>query len=128
MHSNGGNMINERYYEGFEGDEEILLRLYVHDKEIEQLGVWSGYFNSIVQTIKPQKDGWTGLAYYYHLAIGWYDEENWVVPDLRLFYEQLMEVDEKLLVYNEDREVLHLLRCLFEKAIEKQGRITISSY
>lgn len=121
-------MINERYYEGFEGNEEILLRLYVHDKELEQLGVWSGYFNSIVETIKPQKDKWTGIAYYYYLDIGWYDEENWVVPDLRLFYEQLMEVDEKLLAYNEDREVLHLLRCLFEKAIEKQGRITISSY
>lgn len=121
-------MINEKYYDGFEGDEEIFFRLYVQGEEVESLGIWGGYFSSIIKLISPRKDGWYGLAYYYHLNIGWYDEENWEVPNLALFYEQLIEVDETLLTHNEDKEVLHLLQKLFRKAIDNNGLITISSY
>lgn len=120
--------MNERYYEGYEGDEEICFRLFVNKEEVESIGIWGGYFSTIIELIPPQKEGWVGFTYYYHLNTGWYDEENWNVPDIHLFYEQLQEIDENMLAYNEDKEVLHLICSMFRKAKESCGYITISSY
>lgn len=128
LQCNDDTMMNEKYYNGFEGDEEICFRLFINEKEVESIGVWGGYLSSIVKLIPAQKEGWIGLAYYYHLNIGWYDEENWVVPDIALFYEQLREIDENLLSFNEDKEVLYLLQSMFRRAKDLCGKITISSY
>lgn len=71
-----------------------------------------------------------GLA--SHIIITWtvvgYDEENWCVPDIDLFHEQLQEIDENTLAYNADKEVLNLIRSMFSKAKNSHGDITISSY
>lgn len=32
-------MVNEKYYEGYEGDEEIFFRLYINKKEVESVGI-----------------------------------------------------------------------------------------
>lgn len=128
MRSDGGTMMNERYYNGFDGDEEICLRLFINEYEVESVGIWGGYFSSIIKLIPPKNDGWSGFAYYFHLNTGWYDEENWEVPNIPLFYKQLCEIDESLLLYNEDKEVLHILQAMFKKAKDLYGRITISSY
>ena len=121
-------MVNEKYYEGCEGDEEILFRLYIGKKEVESVGIWGGYFSTIIELIPPKEEGWVGFSYYYHLNSGWYDEENWYVPDIDLFYEQLQETDENKLAYNADKEVLDLIRSMFSKAKNFCGEITISSY
>lgn len=128
MRNDGDTMIDERYYDGFEGDEEICIRLLINEVEVESIGIWGGYFSSIIKLISPQNEGWTGFAYYFHLNIGWYDEENWEVPNIPLFYKQLCEIDESMLSYNEDKEVLHILQAIFKKAKDTCGRITISSY
>ena len=128
MQNNGGTMVNEKYYEGYEGNEEIYFRLFINKREVESLGVWGGYFSAIVKLIPPQKEGWIGFPYYYHLNSGWYDEENWNVPDIDLFYKQLQKIDKSKLTYKEDKEVLYLICSMFKKAKESQGNITISSY
>lgn len=119
--------INEKYYNGFEGDEEIVFRLYIRDKEKEQLGIWGGYFNSIVELIKPDDKGWTGLAYYYHLDIGWYEEENWKIPDIELAYRQLLGIYKNIINENE-KKILNIILKLLKKALKKCGFVTISSY
>lgn len=121
-------MVNEKYYEGYEGDEEILFRLYVNKEEVESVGIWGGYFSTIIKLIPPQDGGWVGFPYYYHLNSGWYDEENWYVPDIDLFYEQLQLIDENALAYNVDKEVLDLIRSMFSKAKDFHCDITISCY
>lgn len=121
-------MVNEKYYEGYEGDEEILLRLYIDKEEVESVGIWGGYFSEIIKLIPPREEGWVGFSYYYHLNSGWYDEENWFVPDIDLFYEQLQLIDENALAYNVDKEVLDLIRSMFSKAKDFHGDITISCY
>jgi len=35
------------------------------------LCMWSGYFDSIMNAIKPNSNGWDGLSYYFHLHKGW---------------------------------------------------------
>lgn len=121
-------MVNEKYYEGYEGDEEILFRLYVNKEEVESVGIWGGYFSTIIKLIPPQDGGWVGFPYYYHLNSGWHDEENWYVPDIDLFYKQLQLIDENALAYNVDKEVLDLIRSMFSKAKDFHGDITISCY
>ena len=74
--------------------------------------------------IPPRENGWVGFSYYYHLNSGWYNEENWCVPNIDLFYEQLQEIDENTLAYNADKEVLNLIRSMFSKAKNSHGDIT----
>ena len=37
-------MVNEKYYEGYEGDEEILFRLCIDKEEVESVGIWAVTF------------------------------------------------------------------------------------
>lgn len=53
-------MVNEKYYEGYEGDEEIFFRLYIDKEEVGSVGIWGGYFSTIIELIPPQEEG--GLA------------------------------------------------------------------
>ena len=121
-------MINKKYYKGFEGEEEIVVNLILQEETVYSLGIWGCYFHSIIYQIPATQNGWDGFAYYFHLVTGWYDEDNWEVPNLPLFYKQLLDIDEKQLEYQEEKEILHILREMFLKAIDKQGKITITQY
>ena len=44
--------------------------------------------------IEPsEEDGWTGLAYYRNLLLGWYREENWYIPNLEEALSQLQSIE-----------------------------------
>ena len=120
-------MINRKYYEGYEGAEEIIVTLSVPNSKTESYGIWDGYFDCIIESIKPTGPVWEGFLYYYHLCGGWYDEDDWLVPDLLLFHKQLLDIDENQLQFPRAKEVLELLRNLFQKAIDLEGQITMSS-
>ena len=79
------------YYSRFEGYLEIQFILEFSSQK-KVIKIWDGYFNSIMECIKPSLAGWTGLAYYYHLDIGWYDESPWEIPDLELALEQFRTI------------------------------------
>lgn len=117
---------NDEYYHGYEGEPEIVFDLFNDGTCIEKISIWDGYFNGIMDLISPKKDGWTGLAYYYHLCIGWYEEENWEIPNILEVYEQFSEIDFNELKWEEEKAVFNILICLFEKAIEINGKILIT--
>ena len=117
--------VNEKYYDGFEGEPEITFCLVENNSVAQKIGVWDGYFNSIMRLIQPEKEGWTGLAYFYHLYIGWYEEDNWFIPDILETYDQLANIDSNELVNREEKEVLILIVNMLKRAIEHNGKVYI---
>jgi hypothetical protein len=81
-------MRKTNYYKGFEGQPELQFD-YTLDGKLYRFTMWIGYFDKIMDDIEPTSNGWTGLAYYYHLNEGWYEENNWPIPDLSSAIEQL---------------------------------------
>ena len=76
------------------------------------LKIWAGYFDEIMNKIKPESTGWTGLAYYYHLHLGWYEQSPWKIIDLNYVIQQLQELDVKNLdvkTYEVYKEILGLM-------------------
>ena len=44
--------------------------------ETKSYGIWDGYFDCIIESIKPTGPVWDGFLYHYHLVDGWYDEDR----------------------------------------------------
>lgn len=65
------NNFYEKYYSEFEGEPEIILSIEEKNGYKREFGIWGGYFDTIMLQVKPKEEGWTSLAYYYHLNIGW---------------------------------------------------------
>lgn len=117
--------INEKYYHGFEGEPEMMFCLLENDVIVEKIGIWEGYFYFIMQLVQPEEEGWTGLAYFYHLCIGWYEEENWMIPDLEEAHRQLANLNPGELTEGEAGEALVIIRNLLKRAIDKNGKVCI---
>jgi hypothetical protein len=106
---------------GCGSDEEIILSIST-DIYQKKLRIWEGYFNAIVSQIELSADGtWTGIAYYFHLFLGWNKEENWQIPDLNeaLLQFKSINMPEDRLIYENAREVLVEIIEFLSEASEK---------
>ena len=117
--------INEKYYEGYEGDPNMLFCRTENDIPVEKINIWDGYFDFIMSLVQPEEEGWTGLAYFYHLIIGWYEEENWLIPNIAEAYGQLEKLNPEELPYREAKEVLALLLNMLKRAMDTNGKVYI---
>ncbi|MDR1284791.1 MAG: hypothetical protein LBJ88_01160 [Campylobacteraceae bacterium] len=86
------------FYKGFEREPKIELVQMNKQGNIKKiLELWIGYFDEIVEKIKPNENGqWEGVPLFYHTETGWYDDENWKCSDLILFYEQLRQIKDNI--------------------------------
>jgi hypothetical protein len=84
-------MINNKYYFGFEGEPEIQIIQKRNDNDYV-LSIWEGYFDRIMSQMKPDKTGWTGIAYFYHLHTGWYDDDMWVDKNIIDSYNKFKSI------------------------------------
>ncbi len=100
--------VNNEYYKGFEGEPEIQF-ICKKDDDSEILIIWEGYFDQIMMLIEPEADGWKGLAYYYNMYTGWYEESPWMVKDLHIALKQFEALDSKMI----GGEVGEILKCIY---------------
>lgn len=101
----------DNYYKGFEGYPEIDFYTYSGDEKIG-IEMWVGFFNEIMQEVKPTNGKWTSLAYYYHLYEGWYDESPWMIPDNKKALEQFETIDIKVLDNVTQEVMMKLIKLL----------------
>lgn len=114
------------YYSGFEGYPEICFIFDLKQGLIE-LKAWEGYFEFFMDKIKPEPEGWTALAYYYHLDIGWYDESPWKVPDVGAVIRQFETIKDS--DFNKvTRKVFDELYELFQMAESYGGNVVIEYF
>jgi len=117
-------MVNNKYYVGFEGEPEIQF-ICKRVKDDDVIIVWEGYFDEIMRCITPEEKGWTGLAYYYNMYLGWYEESPWLIDDLHMVLQQFNTINyEKL--SNEACEVFKLICNLLKEALDNNLNILIS--
>lgn len=114
----------DRYYLGYEGEPEIDIIRKCEEIEVIALRIWVGFFENILSAVKPENTGWTSLAYYYNLDIGWYEESPWLLKDIESAITQLKGIDVNKLS-NEEINVLIELIKIFENDIETGEDILI---
>lgn len=119
------NNVVDKYYKGYEGEPEIQIIKKSTNNERIVLRIWIGFFDDIMTAIEPQSTGWTSLAYYYNLYIGWYEESPWKISNLNEAKEQLENVDKSKLNAM-DKEVLEEMLKAFKDAIAVGDEILIS--
>ena len=116
--------VNKKYYDGFEGEPEIQL-IYGKENDNEILIMWEGYFDEIMKLMRPDAQGWTGLAYYYNMDTGWYEESPWVIEDLQLALKQFESIDGTKLC-EEAAEILILICDILRDAISYNYEVYIA--
>lgn len=109
-----------RYYKGFEGEPEIIF-----STSKKKIHMWSGYFDELFLLFKPKQNGWEGLAYYYHLDEGWYEESPWRIPDIREAYNQFKSIYDEI-ENSICKELLEDILQILNLAIEDEEAIFIS--
>lgn len=83
------------FYNGFEGEPEIIISRKDINGDIKMIiRLWIGFFDSIMNLIKPDKNGkWEGVPLYYHEETAWYDGSPWKCDHVELLIIQLESVD-----------------------------------
>lgn len=119
--------INEKYYDDFWGEPSMEFYRMENDVIAEKFTIWEGYFYYIMQLVLPEEEGWTGLAYFYHLHTGWYDEENWLIPNIAEAYRQLEKLNPRELP-DEEQEVLALILNMLKRAMDTNGKVYIDYF
>lgn len=89
-------IINSKYYEGYEGEGEIQFIRHLSNGDKYILSIWDGYFDEIMRAIQPEDKGWTGLAYYYNVEEPWWGKP-WKIPDIPIVLKQLQAIHTELL-------------------------------
>lgn len=117
-------IINKKYYDGFEGEPEIQF-IFREGDDTEIFIIWEGYFDQIMRLMTCGEQGWTGLAYGYNMCIGWYEESPWIIEDLQMALKQFEEIDSTELC-DESVDILMLICNRFREAINNNYEVFIA--
>ena len=109
------------FYKGFEGEPELTIsQKDFSGNTINSIKLWIGFFDSIIELIKPNfKDEWEGITVYYHAHTGWYDNSLWKCEEVILFIQQLESI-EKLQLNVQTQEILEILIELLKESISSK--------
>lgn len=106
---------NYTFYEGYEGEPEIIL--IIPNEDI--LHIWEGYFDDIYDTPSLDGNGWKGFTRDYHQMEGIFADDNTGTEiNAAEYLEDLMLYENKNFDYDETTQVFELIVSLFEKAIK----------
>ncbi len=114
-----GNPKNDyTYYEGYEGEGEIVLCLESGDS----IHIWEGFFDDIYATPALDGRGWNGFTRDYHQFEGIFSDNNGTTEiNPAEYLEDLMQYQNKLFDFDETVDVFNLMASTFQRAI-KDGK------
>ncbi len=112
----GKHRDNYTFYEGYEGEREIILSL-----SDVSYHIWDGYFEDIFGNPIVEEDGWNGFTRDYNEFVNTFDDEcvecaimpEEYLRDIKLYVGQTFS-------YKETQEMLDLLQGILTEAIESQ--------
>lgn len=106
---------NHTFYEGYEGEPEIILTL----SNVEIIHIWEGYFDDIYDTPSLDGNGWNGFTRDYHQMEGIFANGSGIAEiNPKEYLDDLMLYKDKDFDFEETAQVFDLMVTLFEKAIE----------
>lgn len=106
---------NFTFYQGYEGEPEIVLSLPNH----EAVHIWEGYFDDIYNTPSFDGKGWNGFTRDYQQIEGIFAVDgNMAEIDPKEYLEDLMQYKNKVFRYEKTAQVFDLMVAILKKAIE----------
>ncbi len=113
---------NYEYYNGFEGEEEIILECV--NNPIFNIHIWNGYFEDIFDNPNIDGKGWHGFTRDYHQDEGAYSGEKCVI-NLKEYRDDLLLYKDKQYSFSETAEVFSLILDFLQYAIESADSIAM---
>lgn len=95
------SMIDNRFYEGFEGESELSF-VSANNKLI----IWNGYFETILDHLLDCNVEKKGMVKEYFHHEGWYDDSPWLINDKSLTIDQLRCFDISKINQNSIKNIL----------------------
>jgi len=96
------------FYEGFEGEGEIQFIQANNSGSKKIIRIWDGYFDDIMGKVTPDSNGWTSLAYCYHLVEGWYEETPWELLEIDKALQQLNSTENSAFRFEKTHSTLQI--------------------
>ena len=113
-----GKMHNYKYYDGYEGEPEIIL--CAKDINMEILHIWDGFWDDIFGNPPDDGRGWIGFTRDYNQCEGAFDTEGeGFVTNLYEYAKDLISYKVKEFDFKETYAVYDLLCSWFEEAIQR---------
>ncbi len=106
------------FYEGYEGEPEIILSL-----EGTSFHIWDGYFDDIYGVPPLDGNGWRGFTRDYNQMEGIFSDNDIVEIDPKEYLADLILYKNKAFDFEETARVFDLLLSLFEKAVRLNVKI-----
>ena len=104
---------NYKYYEGYEEEEEIILK--IKSNPSINIHIWCGYFNQIFEEPNLDGTGWKGFTRDYHQDEGAYAEDKYEI-DINEYKEDLLQYKDKEFKFEETKDVYNLILEFLEYA------------
>ena len=116
---------NYAFYEGYEGEPEIVLRVGNN----ATIHIWEGYFDDIFDTPSLDGNGWIGFTRDYHQFEGAFSEEaDETIPveiDPKEYLEDILQYKEKSFDFEETTDVLNTIVEALQSSIEYNISVTV---
>jgi len=114
---------NTKFYDGFEGEEEITLSI-VETPDIN-IHIWSGYFYDFVGKPALDGNGWRGFTRDYNQMERSFGNEDYVITDVKEYLDDLLTYSNIKYDYTEISECYSLLCCFLEYALKYNYHINV---
>ena len=118
-----GKQINDKFYKGYEGEEEIVFET---DGNHESLHVWGGYLDDILE--EPFEDNdWKGLTRDYQECINAYsdDSDEGLLDDLKEYIDDLKQYCGREFSFEETGDCLSIIISFLENAEQQSCKVTM---
>lgn len=103
-----GKIDNYKFYEGFEGEEEVEFS--ANDENMETLHIWEGYFSDIFCEPSLDGKGWHGFTRDYNQCEGAFDVcGEAVITNLQEYIDDLKIYENRKFKFEETKEVYELI-------------------
>lgn len=121
----GNQKNNYTYYEGYEGEPEIVIES--ENASMQILHIWDGYFDDLLREPKIDGNGWLGFTRDYHQCEGAFgNNSEAVITDISEYLNDLKLYADRQFDYDETKDVYNLMCSWLEDAIKNRcKKITI---
>ncbi|MGD1819842.1 MAG: hypothetical protein ACPKOI_08200 [Pleomorphochaeta sp.] len=108
-------MIDESFYDGYEGENEVVI-YYNQDRNKIGFKIWNGYFDNLLSGCYNAEIHIDGLLICYQNQDGFYDEQEWSIKNIDVVISELEKYSDNQ-VNSQSSVMLSMLPIIKDKLI-----------
>lgn len=115
---------NYKYYEGFEGEDELVL--CISTQQDKCIHVWCGYLDDILREPVLDGTGWKGFTRDYHQLEGAFAENGKTIDiEPEEYLEDLLQYENRSFSAYETSEVFDLIVAFLKYAVNEHLKVSM---